>query len=111
MTQGSYYSLVSRARKAFLALWHEGETPSRPWGNDVRGKGPRAKNVTVIAVRQRLRDRRPADKPNGSRAGRDIGVPDSVLADRYRAGESLSAIGASVGLGPNAVAARVRKQR
>ncbi|MFC4562843.1 RNA polymerase sigma factor [Nocardiopsis mangrovi] len=35
LTLGSFYALVSRARRAFLALWHEGETPSRPWGHDV----------------------------------------------------------------------------
>jgi hypothetical protein len=109
VTQGSYYSLISRARKAFLALWHEGETPSRPWGNDVRGRLPRAKNVTVIAVRQRerLRERRPDDRPNGSRARRDIGVSDAELARRYKAGESYDAIAATVDISATAVRNRI----
>lgn len=32
----TFRSLLGRARKVFLALWHEGETPSKPWGTDRR---------------------------------------------------------------------------
>jgi DNA-directed RNA polymerase specialized sigma24 family protein len=32
----TFRSLLGRARGAFRALWHEGETPSRPWGCDRR---------------------------------------------------------------------------
>lgn len=32
----TYRSLLGRARKDFLALWHEGEAPSRLWGCDRR---------------------------------------------------------------------------
>lgn len=32
----TYRSLLGRARKDFFAAWHEGETPSRPWGTDRR---------------------------------------------------------------------------
>jgi hypothetical protein len=32
----TFAAKVSKARRAFLALWHEGEQPSRPWGNDRR---------------------------------------------------------------------------
>ncbi|PSK95720.1 sigma-70-like protein [Murinocardiopsis flavida] len=109
VTKGSYYALISRARKAFFALWHEGETPSRPWGNDVRGKKPRTKNVTVIAVRQRERLRaRRGTVPVVGRVARDIGVSGPELADRYRAGETFTAIGKSVGLSLNAVRERIR---
>ncbi|MEV4096941.1 hypothetical protein [Streptosporangium saharense] len=31
-----FTALISKARKRFLALWHEGEIPSRPWGRDTR---------------------------------------------------------------------------
>lgn len=34
-----YGQHVSNARRRFLALWHEGEAPSRPWGTDRRGEG------------------------------------------------------------------------
>lgn len=29
---------LSNARRRFLALWHEGEPPSKPWGTDRRGE-------------------------------------------------------------------------
>lgn len=32
----SFKSQISRARRRFFALWHEGEEPSRPWGCDRR---------------------------------------------------------------------------
>ena len=32
----TFRSQVSRARKSFLALWHQGEVPSKPWGCDRR---------------------------------------------------------------------------
>ncbi|MEU5298026.1 hypothetical protein [Streptomyces umbrinus] len=36
VTPGTFHVLVSKARKRFLALWHEGEQPSRIWGTDRR---------------------------------------------------------------------------
>jgi sigma-70-like protein len=33
---GTFEVHIKRARKAFLALWHEGETPSRQWRRDKR---------------------------------------------------------------------------
>jgi hypothetical protein len=35
-TRHTYATLIGHARKAFRELWHEGETPSRPWGADRR---------------------------------------------------------------------------
>ncbi|MEV1003334.1 sigma-70 region 4 domain-containing protein [Nonomuraea sp. NPDC050202] len=32
----TYRARLSRARRHFVALWHEGEEPSRQWGKDVR---------------------------------------------------------------------------
>lgn len=32
----TYRSLIGRARREFLKLWHEGEIPSRPWRQDRR---------------------------------------------------------------------------
>ncbi|MFG3390613.1 hypothetical protein [Streptomyces rochei] len=36
VTPGTFNVLISRARRRFLALWHEGEQPSRVWGTDRR---------------------------------------------------------------------------
>ena len=35
----SFCSLISAARAEFLALWHEGEAPSRIWATDQHGDG------------------------------------------------------------------------
>ncbi|PSK93594.1 hypothetical protein CLV63_1161, partial [Murinocardiopsis flavida] len=64
----SFYSLISRARRAFTALWLEGETPTRAWGNDVRTGRDRPKHVTTTA-RQRTRKRTHRDQ------GSDSGTP------------------------------------
>lgn len=36
ITVGTFQVHVSRARRAFFELWHEGEEPSRVWGTDRR---------------------------------------------------------------------------
>lgn len=36
ITVGTFHVHVSRARKAFLTLWHQGEEPSSVWGTDRR---------------------------------------------------------------------------
>jgi DNA-directed RNA polymerase specialized sigma24 family protein len=36
VTPGTFNVLVSKARRRFLALWHEGEQPSHIWGTDRR---------------------------------------------------------------------------
>lgn len=37
LAYSTFVSRVSVARERFLALWHEGEQPSKPWGRDRRG--------------------------------------------------------------------------
>lgn len=111
----SFLSMISRARRAFLALWHEGEQPSRPWGNDVRGKQPRSASVTSVAVRLRRRNRAQRGitgaPPPRVRAKRDVGVADEDLARRHRDGETIKSIAESVGLGPTTVALRIDPYR
>jgi hypothetical protein len=55
---------ISRARRAFLALWHEGESPSRPWGHDRRADRTENQRGSItnrtIARRQRERAKRAA---------------------------------------------------
>jgi hypothetical protein len=43
MSAGLFSAHVSRARRRFLELWHEGEEPSRPWGTDRRSSTPGAR--------------------------------------------------------------------
>lgn len=66
LTYKAYTMLLVRARRAFFALWHEGETPSRPWGTDRR-QGSKARSVASL-VRQRERRRTP---PTQEAAGSD----------------------------------------
>lgn len=54
LTQGCYSTRVSYGRRAFLALWHEGEEPSKPWGIDRRGA---VRNATAIIRRRQAKAR------------------------------------------------------
>lgn len=50
----SFCSLISDARGEFLALWHEGEAPSRVWAADRHGDGDIDDRVRrVLAARRR----------------------------------------------------------
>lgn len=46
---------ISRARGAFLQLWHEGEKPSRPWGFDRRRTSDDRTQSTTHFLRRRHR--------------------------------------------------------
>ncbi|HUY48353.1 MAG TPA: hypothetical protein VMV92_21930, partial [Streptosporangiaceae bacterium] len=53
-TPGQFYSQIAYARTKFLASWHDGETPSRPWGHDRRRHATRATGrSTAKIIRQR----------------------------------------------------------
>jgi len=59
----TYATEVGRAKRAFRELWHEGETPSRPWGADRRRRPDTEEytrpSVTYrLTVRQRAKARR-----------------------------------------------------
>jgi hypothetical protein len=51
----TYATEIGRARKAFREQWHQGETPSRPWGADRRAANPDSPKmrVTYRLVRRR----------------------------------------------------------
>jgi hypothetical protein len=49
----AYSSRLRKARAAFLALWHEGEEPSRPWRRDH----PTAAVRAMKGLRERQRNR------------------------------------------------------
>lgn len=47
---------ISKARRAFLALWHEGETPSRQWAADTtRTPGVRQQRPTALVKHRKGR--------------------------------------------------------
>lgn len=58
----TFRSNVARARTRFLALWHEGEQPSRPWGTDRRADRLRDSDgrAALNAARRRGRARQDA---------------------------------------------------
>lgn len=74
VTANTFRVLVSQARRRFLLLWHEGETPSRQWRTDRR---VRSRNGRDHLGRQRL----------------TVSQVDRIRA-RYQGGETLKALGA-----------------
>jgi hypothetical protein len=99
----TFTTQVSQARRAFLALWHEGEAPSRPWGADRRISDTNRHTITNRAIRRRHReatmyaqqDRTARPAPKGRRA--DLGIPGAELVRRYEAGESIRQLAAALG--------------
>lgn len=63
ITPGTFTQRISKARAAFLRLWHEGEEPSRVWGTDRR-VGSRS------AAQPAARKRRAATRAVVRRTGR-----------------------------------------
>jgi hypothetical protein len=53
--RGTLITQVSRARRSFLELWHEGETPSRPWNLGRTGKGSTRKRSVMYTITRRER--------------------------------------------------------
>jgi hypothetical protein len=73
-TRHAYATDIGKARKAFRALWHEGETPSRPWGADRRASKPDSPKMRVTyrlivrrrAAQTRASARQASGRPCGS---------------------------------------------
>jgi len=67
LTYDAYLARLGRARQRVLRLWHEGEAPSRPWGNDRRvlrhGEPPSAERRPATARRRRSRQRVERTRP------------------------------------------------
>jgi hypothetical protein len=63
----TYATEIGLARKAFRELWHEGETPSRPWGADRRASKPDSPKmrVTYRLVRRRAAQARAHARQGG----------------------------------------------
>lgn len=134
---GTYKVLIGTARRRFLALWHEGEAPSRPWG--AYRRAPRtARSATRTVGRHKERPAHelvhgsastyrnhgcrctPCTQASAREADRERrarGVPArrrvtvSQLADirrRQAAGETLTAIAVDVGFSDGYLSRLVR---
>jgi hypothetical protein len=57
-TYTSFSGLISGARTEFLALWHEGESPSRIWATDRHGDGDIEDRVRHILTTRHRNSRR-----------------------------------------------------
>jgi hypothetical protein len=105
---------ISQARREFLSLWHEGELPSRPWAHDWRGSraaDPLASANRTIAARRRARGklRRPA--PPGSGKPRiELAISTAELARRYRDGQSIRQLAASLGVNTIVISHRLKAE-
>ena len=103
----TFTSQVGKARRAFFDLWHQGETPSRPWGHDRRrtttGGGA---TITYRAITARRANRarsiartsgrpRKARRPSPLRA--DLGISAVELTRRYENGQSIRQLATSLG--------------
>jgi hypothetical protein len=86
----AYATEIGRARKAFRELWHEGETPSRPWGADRRASKPDSPKMRVtyrLTVRRRAALARRARE--ASQQQRDSG-PEAEQQDNQETGPLLN---------------------
>lgn len=105
---------ISTARREFLSLWHEGETPSRPWAHDWRGTraaDPLTSANRTIAARRRARGklRRPA--PPGSGKPRiELSISTAELARRYQDGQSVRQLAAALGVNAIVISHRLKAE-
>jgi hypothetical protein len=110
-----------QARREFLALWHEGEAPSRPWGQDRRTvNGNDQHSVTYrILVRQRRRARRaahnggqppPLARRRGNPPSADLGMSGAELVRRYQDGQSIRQLAAALGRSYSVVQRRLQAE-
>jgi len=105
---------ISKARREFLSLWHEGELPSRSWAHDWRGSraaDPLTSANRTIAARRRARGklRRPA--PPGSGKPRiELGISTAELARRYQDGQSIRQLAAALGVNAIVISHRLKAE-
>jgi Helix-turn-helix domain len=117
-SRATFTTQVGQARRAFLELWHQGETPSRPWGTDRRPTTNPRHTITyrTIVLRQRQQAKRTAQnggqaplwvRRNG-KAKADLGISDAELARRYDEGQSIRQLAASLGSSYSVVQRRLQ---
>jgi hypothetical protein len=62
--RGAVIVQASRARRSFLALWHKGEAPSRPWKLGRTGKGSTRNRGIMYSITIRENKLRRQDRDN-----------------------------------------------
>lgn len=65
LTCESFHTQIHRARRSFLKLWHEGETPSRVWAVTKTSTSSRRKQTVTAAIvgRRKKKQRQNASDP------------------------------------------------
>jgi hypothetical protein len=101
ISRHTFTDRISVARREFLRLWHEGETPSRPWSYDRRASTGGIDALTsanrTIAARRRARGKTRQPARGGGRPRKELGITDGELARRYQDGQSIRQIAGSLG--------------
>lgn len=79
ISQSTYQSRLCAARRAFYALWHEGEQPSRLWAHDFRG-GRKTENRSIASaiIRRRASRRASRQRPDVSDPAAGAGSAPAV---------------------------------
>jgi hypothetical protein len=95
---------LSDARKAFLAHWHEGESPSRVCAGKTSPARRRARRARRAAEGRQPPRRTYTPRP---RPKADLGISDAELVRRYRAGESMHRLAAALGINYSTVRNRL----
>lgn len=112
-TLGGFHTRLYKARRAFLALWHQGETPLRRWGLDRRRpSGPTDAASALTALRARQARRAPADRPRPRGRGRgkiEWTISNEELERRYRQGETMQQLALSLGVGRSSIHRRLQE--
>ncbi|WP_239646206.1 hypothetical protein [Nocardiopsis valliformis] len=113
MDTAAFTRTLGRARRAFFALWHEGETPSKMWGYDR--PGARHQNVMYLVRlrKQRALKRKAAGMVphQGHRPPKELGVPNSELLARFEGGETYASLARELSVNADLIRARVNKAR
>lgn len=113
MDAATFTRTLGRARRAFFALWHEGETPSKMWGYD--GPGARHQNVMYLVRlrKQRALKRKAAGTVSrqGHRPPKELGVLNSELLARFGGGETYAGMGREFGVSADLIKDRLNKAR
>jgi hypothetical protein len=106
---------IGKARREFLSLWHEGEIPSRLWAYDYQrgsaGADSLASANRTIAARRRARGRLRRPAPPGAGKPRiKLAVSTAELARRYRDGQSIRRLAASLGVNTVVIRHRLKAE-
>ncbi|MDS1270735.1 hypothetical protein RIF23_10530 [Lipingzhangella sp. LS1_29] len=108
-------SRLTRARRLFRKLWHEGETMPARWGCDR--DGTRHQNAMYL-LRERTRNRRARqadpDRPpprTGGPPRKSLGISLAELLHRFEAGTTLHQLSTQLGVGVYVISDRLDQAR